>query len=410
MTRIINIVLLVLFSIFLIGCGATTGGTTAVQNQTTVSSGFGYSLEDMSEVESESYEGIRLDVIVPVFDPGIPDDPDDYEKFAVWPEVRRTEAIRFASHLKLELQETRVFGDVRIAPDTNAVGDLYVLGEIQQSNGEDVKIKIRVYDVSGKRWMKKTYSHRAKEYHWQDIRQQGKDPYQPLFEKVAADVVDLLKKRSSKTLGNLRTITDLQFANVFVDGAFNEHLKINNKKLMLVSRPAANDPMLKRTQALRVADGLFMDKMQANYESFVNKSDASYVAWQEHSLTAAKQKRKAKSKAATQAILGGLLLLGAAVAAQDSDYDDSSTAAMAAAAVGGTVLLRNSFASRAEGKFHHDTLMELGQSLNFDVAQQVVELEDSTVTLRGNVQQQYLQWRRLLKLIYNQEGTPNLQI
>ena len=61
--------------------------------------------------------------------PRLPEDPDDYEKEDVWPELRRAEANRFAIALKQALQDTQVFGDVRVSPDTEATGDLYVMAE-----------------------------------------------------------------------------------------------------------------------------------------------------------------------------------------------------------------------------------------------------------------------------------------
>ena len=48
----------------------------------------------------------KLDVIIPVFDPGLPQDPDDYEDENIWPEIRRAEANRFAYKLKEKLDET----------------------------------------------------------------------------------------------------------------------------------------------------------------------------------------------------------------------------------------------------------------------------------------------------------------
>ena len=56
----------------------------------------------------------KLDVIIPVFDPGLPQDPDDYEDENIWPEIRRAEANRFAYKLKEKLDETGQFGSVRV--------------------------------------------------------------------------------------------------------------------------------------------------------------------------------------------------------------------------------------------------------------------------------------------------------
>ena len=48
-------------------------------------------------------------------------------------------------------------------------------------------------------------------------------------------------------------------------------------------------------------------------------------------------------------------------------------------------------------------LEELGSSLGSEIAPQVIELEDQTVTLTGSVEDQYQQWRELLRQIYEAE-------
>ena len=48
-------------------------------------------------------------------------------------------------------------------------------------------------------------------------------------------------------------------------------------------------------------------------------------------------------------------------------------------------------------------LEELGSSLEAEIAPQVIELEDQTITLTGTVQDQYNQWRELLRQIYEAE-------
>ena len=45
----------------------------------------------------------------------------------------------------------------------------------------------------------------------------------------------------------------------------------------------------------------------------------------------------------------------------------------------------------------------MGSSLEAEIAPQVIELEDRTVTLTGTVQAQYQQWQELLQKIYQQE-------
>ena len=359
-----------------------------------------------------AYEGVRLDVIVPVFDPGLPEDPDDYEKEDVWPELRRAEANRFAVALQQALQDTQVFGDVRVSPDTEATGDLYVIGAIEKSDGQDVKFAIEVVDIGGKRWTRKRYRHRVKEHFWRDPRNAGKDPYQPVFDEAAADVAALVEKRSSRELTELRRIAEIRFAKSFSDTAFAEYVEEQGGRVTLTALPDHDDPMLERTRAIRVREGLFLDGMQTHYEAFAQRTDASYAAWQEHSLTEVKARNEARGRALVQGVVGAALAVGGVYAAVKGgrNYDTGTEVAGVTAAIAGAVLISKSFESSAEGRVHADALTELGESLDIEVASQVVELEGTTAELTGDAREQFRQWRAFLRRIYDEERTPESTI
>ena len=383
------------------GMGTMTGGTPT-------GPAVGPGIDPPASTAADPYSGVRLDVIVPVFDPGLPEDPDDYEKEGVWPELRRAEANRFAVALKKALQATGTLGDVRVSPDARAAGDLYVIGAIEKSDGQDVRVAVEVVDVGGKRWMRKRYRHRVKEYFWRNLRNKGKDPYQPVFDEAAGDVAKLVRKRSSGELATLRRIGEIRFARTFSEEAFAEYLEVRGGRVTLAALPDRDDPMLARIRAIRVRDGLFMDRMQTHYEGFAQRTDTSYAAWQEHSLTEVKARNEAQSKALVQGILGAALAVGGAVAAVKGGQSSDAGAEVAgiAAAVAGGVLISKSFQSNAEGKVHAEALSELGESLDVEVAPQVVELEDTTVELTGDAREQFRQWRSFLKRIYDEEGIP----
>ena len=383
------------------GMGTMTGGTPA-------GPAVGPGIDPPASAAADPYSGVRLDVIVPVFDPGLPEDPDDYEKEGVWPELRRAEANRFAVALKKALQATGTLGDVRISPDAGASGDLYVIGAIEKSDGQDVRIAVEVVDVGGKRWMRKRYRHRVKEYFWRNLRNKGKDPYQPVFDAAAGDVAKLVMKRSSGELATVRRIGEIRFARTFSEEAFADYVEVRGGRVTLTALPDRNDPMLTRIRAIRVREGLFMDRMQAHYEGFAQRTGTSYAAWQEHSLTEVKARNEARGTALVQGVLGAALAIGGAVAAVKGGNNSDAGAEVAgiAAAIAGGVLISKSFQNSAEGKVHADALSELGESLDVEVAPQVVELEDTTVELTGDAQEQFRQWRSFLKRIYDEEGIP----
>ena len=395
-----------LFVLVLIGLGGCVGSGKEIGPL------IGPSIDSPDSLDASPYMGVRPDVVVMIFDPGIPEDPDDYEKEGIWPELRRTEANRFAIALKKALQGTRIFGSVHVAPDTQVTGDLYVMGRIEESNGEDVEINVKVVDIAGKDWMNRDYGHRVKTYFWSNVRNEGEEPYQPVFDEAAKDIAELVRRRSDEELATLHHIAELRFAKAYADGTFAEYIEERGGRVNLVGLPAENDPMLARVRALRVRDMLFMDQMQTHYTAFTQRTDKSYAAWQEHSLPEAKAKREAENEAIAKGILGALLAIGGAVAAtQGYDNYDTGTFVAGAAAVGvGASLLGDSFQSRAESKVHADALTELGRSLDIEVAPQVIDLENKTVELTGNAREQFRQWRKFLKRIYAEESTPNVSL
>lgn len=397
--------LVVLLAALLAGCAG--GGT----RSSGVGPAVGPNLDPGTGAEAApAYTGVRLDIIVPVFDPGLPEDPDDYADKGIWPELRRTEATRFAVALQEALQATGVFGDVRVTPDAQVTGDLYVLGTIKESNGEDVEIEVDVIDISGAYWMRnREYDHRVKEYFWQDLRSKDADPYQPVFDEAAGDIAELVQQRSGETLTRLRQLTEIRFAHAFSGDSFGEYLEQRGDRVILTGLPDRNDPMLERARAIRIQDGLFMKRMQKNYTAFVQRTDSSYASWQEYSLTEAKALRKAKREARWKGLLGAVLAVGGAIAASQSG-DSAGDVATSVLGIGttaaGAMLIVDAFKKSAEGRAHADALSELGESLNVEVGPQVIALEDKTVELRGDAGEQFQQWRAFLQEIYAEETTP----
>ncbi len=123
-----------------------------------------------------------------------------------------------------------------------------------------------------------------------------------------------------------------------------------------------------------------------------------------------KAARKAKTKALVQGVLGSLLVIAGAVAAADSNNNVGTEVAATGAIIGGAIVLGQSFQTRAEMKVHREALVELGQSINIEIAPQVVEYENQTAELVGDAAQQYKQWIAFLKKIYDLEATPEKQL
>jgi len=413
MMRIRKPIAITMACIFLLsGCAASGSGSSGLSVGPATSSSY---LKPKA-TEKLIVQKPKLDIIIPVFDPGLPKDPEKYEEKGIWPELRRAEASRFAYKMKLALEKTEAFGAVRVMPDTTATGDLYVVGSINESNGANVDIDIKVYDISGKQWFSKSFEHEVTKNFYSNIRNKGKDPYDPVFKKAADQLVKELNHRDDKKLKKLQALTDLRFGANFSEEAFARHMRVKRGIVSLVSYPDENDLMLKRVKAIRVRDQLFTDNMQPHYEQFSQKMDTSYAAWQKQSFTELEAERQSRQETIKNA-LAGVALIGlavlSAVAGGQSDSYGGYTAGTTGAMIGGIAgahFLEKSFQTNKEAKFHRDALTELGQSIDSEMAPQVVNFEKSTLKLTGSAKEQFAQWRAFLKRIYEEEATPDVQL
>ena len=390
--------------------------------QTSPGSGFGVDVgpELSSFFESEREAKIdknksRLDVIIPVFDPGLSESAKNYEEGGVWPELRRAESNRFAYRMKVAMDGLDAFGAVRVTPDSTAVGDLYALGEILQSNGEDVKIRIKVADMTGKLWFTRIFEHSVPKGFYKNIRNKGSDPYDPVFVKAANRIAIELEDYQNEDLDKIRQVTELRFSSSFAEDIFSKHLLVEKGKYIIRSLPSESDPMLRRTREIRVRDQLFVDGLQEHYQTFSRNMEASYFVWQEQSGLELEAKRAKNNEALGEAILG-VLAVGVAIAAIVAGANSKSPGGAAVAQTGaiaagaaGAVLLSNSFRTSEEAKIHREALEELGESIDIALGPQVVEFEEESLELTGTAKEQFSKWREFLKKIYEQERTPDEQ-
>jgi hypothetical protein len=351
-------------------------------------------------------------VIVPVFDPGIPADPDDYEKLGIWPELRRAEANRFAVNLKEALEDTGSFEGVRVAPSAVATGHLYVNGKIVESNGENVEVQITVLDISGGKLYSKNYSYQVKEYAIDDPRMVGKDLYEPIFTTIAEDIAKRVKQLPGNTVATIQEIERIRYGEAFSPDYFSKFIKTSSSgKVELVSAPAVGDPMVGRIDVIRVKDQMFLDGVQSDYLTFKQEMDTDYMSWQREAFVEVKAARKAQNKATAQKILGALAIIGGVAMAARADYYDTSSVLGGAAIAGvGIAAVSEGMKNSKQAEMHKQSLNELGKSLNIELAPRVMQLEDQEVELEGTLEEQHTTWRSFLKEFYSLESTPELML
>lgn len=344
-------------------------------------------------------ESLLLDVGIAIFDPGI-DEYDEDEQ--IYPEVRKAEARFIPNILSQAMQQSGAWGAVRVVPDPERISDLSVRGKILHSDGETLELAITAVDSRGYEWLDKTYKGRATAYVYRTSTRERYDPFQAVYHTIANDLLDAMGTLRPQDRKTIRLTTELLFARDFSPQAFDDYLAKSRSGVYLVMRlPAEDDPMLDRIRTIRERDHTYIDTMQEYYNSFGVDMAGPYNDWRRLSYdeAVAMQELQAQSR---RRLIAGALAVAAGIAAASSDNRENRTAGNVAI-IGGGYLLKSGLEKRAEAQIHVQALEELGMSLEAEITPQVIDLEDRSVTLSGNVEEQYAQWRQLLADIYATE-------
>jgi hypothetical protein len=345
-------------------------------------------------------EELLLDVSIAVFDPGLEDYDEDQQ---VYPEVRKAEARYMPGLLSEAMQDSGAWGAVRVVPSSEQVTDLLVEGEILYSDGEKLQLKITATDSRGYVWLEKKYTGKSSRYAYKVTTRSTHDPFQAVYNTIANDLLESLEELRPKDRENVRLVTELLFARSFSPDAFDGYLEQDRKGRYMVMRlPAENDPMLERVQAIRERDRVFVDTLQEYYINFDEQMTDPYQEWRRLSYEESVALQELKAESTRRLIAGTVAILAGIAGASSGDSSMTRTAGQVAI-VGGGFLLKSGLEKRNEAQIHVEALEELGMSLEAEITPQVIELEDRTVMLSGNVEDQYAQWREVLADIYRTE-------
>jgi hypothetical protein len=347
-------------------------------------------------------EDLLMDIGVTVFDPGI-DELDRDEEERVSPEIRNAEA-RYAPYLLAEtLQRSGNWGVVRVLPNETSTMDIYVHGQILQSDGEGMRINVSVRDSSGAIWYTKEYEEHISEFAYEASQRQANDPFQVIYNNIANDLLAWRKANlTEQRIASIRTISELQFARNFAPELFEQYLSVNNRGITQIERlPADNDPALARIREIRQRDNLFVDTVQDYYANYARQMRVPYDSWREQSYHATMALDELEASARRRFVAGTLAIVGGIAAASSSNAAVQTGALVGVGA--GAYMIKSGFDKNAEAEIHIAALQELGESLEQEVAPRMIDLDDRTIMLNGTVEEQYQQWREILVDMYRAE-------
>lgn len=354
--------------------------------------------QPVNTLEIDTPDEYLLDIAIQVLDPNLEGTPDDSQVFS---QVREAESIWVAQKLKETLEQTNAWGAVRITPDNEVIMDISLSGKVVQSDGESLSLDIKAVDQTGKTWLENSYSQTISKYAY-DSSQRNYEPFQGLYNEVANDLLSELKSISLSERQDVRAVSAMKFAQSFSPEAFNQYLGTNEEGFKAITRlPSENDPIFIKVKNIQARDHLFVDVLQDYYYGFSSNMDNPYHEWRAQSYKETQIIRELENSARQRRLAGWLAILGGAAAQFEGNSYYSSAGAVAIYA--GVEQLKSSYAQRDEASLHIETLSELGQSIEEELAPSVIELQDRSITLTGTVRDQYAEWRKLLSDMYYAE-------
>ena len=324
------------------------------------------------------------------------------------PKILEAEARFIPFHLKKTLQQTGQWGAVRVVPARAEEVDVNVSGKLLESNGERLRVEVKVVDATGREWFHNEYTAAVTEKSYEALdKKLDRDPYQDLYNQVANDMLAFRQQLSEKEIAAIRPVAQLKFARSLVPYAFASYLVQNGEGVFTVNRlPADSDPMFERVNRIRARENMFIDTVNNYYANLYDDMRQPYGQWRRTYLQELNQKRELERKTWERRILGAAAIVGAAVVGSNSNSGGGAAAANVLI-IGGYELIRSSGQFANDARVHEAALKELGVSFKADVAPVLDEVEGRTLKLSGSVDAQYAEWRKTLRELFTAEtGLP----
>ena len=351
-------------------------------------------------------ENMLLDVGIMNFSAGVPDE-NDADDSGIYPEVRQAEARYIPYHLKTTLQGTGFWGAVRVIPSRYVFTDIVLSGEIEESDGEFVTLRVRAEDSKGRQWYERDYSMQTGITSYADQRDRSEDPYQKVFNDVANDLKAHVATLAPEEIRRIREVSELKFFADLAPTAYGNYLTTGTDGITSAVRlPARNDPMVDRLRRIRERDRLVIDTLNEHYANFYYGIAIPYESWRENAREQAIAYRQVKRSATMRALLGVVVVAGSM--SIDTSGGSSSTRRFKQATqyVGidrGIDTIISAWRLRSSADFHRENIKELSESFGAEAAPMVVKVEGESRRLTGTAEAQYESWRKILKELYQAE-------
>ena len=348
-----------------------------------------------------------LDVGISTFIGNIPEDYDKRIAQIISPEIRRAEIQYLPYITKNLIQSSGNWGAVRVVPRPSLAVDVIVSGEIIESTGETLKLKIAVHDATGRQWYEKDYSALASKYAYEDSFPQDIDAFQSIYKEITDDLLEYRLTLSKSDIQQIRAVAEMRFAQSFSSEAFGEHVSQEESgQYRLLKLPSEDDPMLASVRKVREREYLFIDTIDEYYANFHRSVYPTYQVWRKTSYVDMITYKKLQTQAKNRIVGGAIGLVGSVGTIYASDDWAADTSGIAGV-IGSATVISKAILKKNEAEQYAERLRELATETERELVPTTIELENRTVKLQGSVEEQYTELRSILKTLYYEDlGLP----
>ena len=337
--------------------------------------------------EAEPAQLQLLDIGIVVFD----DEEDESAARTygdrVFAEVRDKEIRYLPFLLRKVLIESQQWGAVRVLPEADPSVDLLISGKILRSSGTELAIQIDSADSTGRSWLSAIYGDAAMLSDYPEeirftpsrpfIPSEHQEPFQDLYEKIGNDLVAIRDTLSVSDLQTIHDVSTLVYANDLSPESFGHMLATNEEGLLeAASLPAKSDPMFARVEDMRVRHHAFIDTVDEYYGALHDEMLQAYIMWRRHSYDQQEQLVSRKQEPISQ------------------DFFSSSS---------GYLTMTQRYNRFRWSKIYRQEFQELAAGFNQELAPAILELNEQVHGLSGTMAEQYIQWRRILRQLFELE-------
>ena len=344
---------------------------------------------ELNHVSQPPPSSLQIDVAINVFDVRV--DESEALEFGEWifTEIRHNESYYLPYVLRNTLLEANQWGAVRVLPSNDPSVDLQIKGSVLASDGKQIVLHVIATDSAGRVWLNQEYADIAIESDFPaDTRySQGSpfdsttfvEPFQDIYNQISNSLVEFRQNLTEQQIINLKRISQMVYATDLAPESFQRNLIKDEESqlLSLVSLPAKEDPMIERVNDMRVRHHLFIDTVDEYYASLFEKMQPAYVLWRKYSFERINEELESRSI--------------------PYDYQDYGRS-------GRYLTLTQRYDRYRWSKIFEMEYQDISAGFNNEVAPAILTLNEEVHGLSGTMEEQYIQWRRILRQLFGLEA------